>query len=304
MTLSKEIFNADHVLAGKVPVGDDRCRFDFNTLEASVRNLVEQRLGDKDHVMSVKPKPPKAPIQCRTFVVTQMAGNVTARPTILRSYNVEGVSKSKCAIWEAARATTAAPSFFKPMKIDNPPPAIMYIDGGLGYNNPARLALVEAQRIWNSKKREICLVSIGTGQRSAVSIVDESQLESNLEIQCSLFKVVQSSLSAFASKTIPYWDTAKNIPPGLHALLKMAVALTSIATNPEAVHNELQREADDQFPYFRFDVERNVGDIGLEDWKKLEALATHTKAYMNTYDVEKKKIMCAKCLIDPTINSK
>jgi len=297
--MSQEIFEVDNVLARRIPVGDDRCRFDFNTLEAKLKELIEQRLGNKDHVMYAVPKPPKTLMQCRTFVVAQMASNVTAPPTIFRSYNAEGVSRSKCAIWEAARATSAAPSFFKPMTINNPTPPITYVDGGLGYNNPSQLALVEAQRIWNSKNKDICLVSIGTGQQSASTVVDDSQLENNLESQHSFFKVVQSSLSALASN-IPYWKTAKNIPPGILALLKMASGLTSIVTNTEAVHDGLQREADRQFPYFRFNVERNVGDVGLEDWRKLEALRTHTSAYMMTYDLEKKKIMCAKCLIDPT----
>ena len=299
MAMSQEIFKVDHVLAGRIPVGDDTCRFDFNTLEAKVKELIEQQLDDKDHVMSAKPKPPKTLRQCRTFVVAQTAGNVTAPPTIFRSYNAEGVSRSKCAIWEAARATSAAPSFFKPMTIKNPHPSITYVDGGLGYNNPSQLAIIEAQRIWNSKSKDVCLVSIGTGQQSAASIVDESQLENNLEAQRSFFKVVQSSLSALASNNIPYWKTAKNIPPGILALLKMAGGLTSIVTNTEAVHDGLQREAEQQFPYFRFNVERNVGDVGLEDWKKLGALTTNTGAYMRTYDLEKKKIMCAKCLIDP-----
>jgi len=300
MTLSKEIFRVDHVFAGRVPIGDDRCRFDYNLLETKIKEMVEQRLGDKDFVISAKPKPIKTPQQCRTFVVAQMAGNVTAPPTLFRSYNAEGVSRSKCAIWEVARATSAAPSFFKPMTIENPPPPITYVDGGLGYNNPAKLALVEADRIWNCKSKDVCLVSIGTGHPLAVSIVDESQLETDLEVQHSFFKAVQSSLSALASNTIPYWKTAKNILPGILALLKMAEALTSIVTNTEGVHEALEREAHQRFPYFRFNVERNVGDIGLEDWKKLGAMATHTKAYMGTFDSEKKKILCGKCLIDPT----
>jgi len=188
-----EIFNTDHVLAGNIPVGDDRCRFDFNILEDKVKSLVEQQLGDEHHVMSAKPKPPKIPIQCRTFVVAQMAGNVNAPPTILRSYNAEGVSRSKCTIWEAARATTAAPSFFKPMTIDYPPP-IKYVDGGLGYNNPANLALVEAQRIWNSK-REVCLVSIGTGQQSAVT---------SRTYVCSHFNSFIAPFSLFSSYQLLY----------------------------------------------------------------------------------------------------
>jgi len=298
MTLSKEIFRVDHVLAGKIPIGDDQCRFDFNTFEVKVEELIEQRLGDKNHGISEKPKPPKVPPQCRTFVVAKMAGNVNALPTIFRSYYAEGAPRSKYAIWEAARATTAAPSFFKPMSIENPP-RITYIDGGLGYNNPAQLALHEARRIWG-RDRKFCVVSIGTGQQLARSIIDESQLETNLETQRSIFKVVQSSLS-IAISTLPYWETAKNIPRGVLALLKMANAFTSIVTDTEAVHDHLQREAEHQFPYFRFNVERDVGDIGLEDWKKMESLTTHTAAYMSIYESEKRKLMCAKCLIDPSI---
>jgi len=253
MTLSQKIFQVDHVLAGKIPLGDDRCRFDYNVLEAETKSLVEERLGDKAYGMSAKPKPPKIPNQCHTFVVAQMAESVTAPPTIFRSYHGEGASKSKCAIWEAARATSAAPSFFKPMTIRNPPPLVTYIDGGLGYNNPAKLALIEAGRIWAGK--DVCLVSIGTGHPSAVSIVEESQLENDLEVQRSFLKVVQSSLSTLASYTIPKWNTAKNIPAGVLALLKMAGALTSIITNSEAVHDVLERDAHEKFPYFRFNVE-------------------------------------------------
>lgn len=238
MTLSQKIFRVDHVLAGKIPVDDDRCRFDYNILEVEIKSLVEERLGDKAHGMSAKPNPPEIPNQCHTFVVAQMAVSVTAPPTIFRSYHAEGVSKSKCAIWEAARATSAAPSFFKPMIITNPLPPMTYVDGGLGHNNPAKLALIEAGRIWAGK--DVCLVSIGTGHPSAVSIVEESQLENDLEVQRSFLKVVQSSLFTLASYTIPKWNTAKSIPAGVLALLKMAGALMSIVTNSEAVHDVLE----------------------------------------------------------------
>jgi len=298
MTLSQKIFRVDQVLAGKIPVGDDRCRFDYNILEVEIKRLIEERLGDKEHGMSAKLKPPKIPKQCRTFVVAQMAESLTAPPTIFRSYHGEGVSKSKCAIWEAARATSAAPSFFKPMTIRKPPPPIKYVDGGLGYNNPAKLALIEAGRIWAGKN--VCLVSIGTGHPSASGIVEESQLENDLEVQRSFLKVVQSYLSTLASYTIPKWNATKNIPAGVLALLKMASALGSIVTNSEAVHDVLERDAHEQFPYFRFNVNRDVGDIGLEDWKRLGPMTAHTKAYMTTFDLEKKKILCAKSIIDST----
>ena len=65
-----------------------------------------------------------------------------------------------CLIWEACRATSAAPTIFPPIMIGNP--SIAYVDGGLGYNNPVRPLIEEAVRIW--PERNIgCIVSIGTG---------------------------------------------------------------------------------------------------------------------------------------------
>ena len=222
----------------------------------------------------------------------------THNPAIFRSYYAEGSPPSKCPIWQAARATTAAPSFFKPMEIDTPPVPITYVDGGLGHNNPAHLAITEAGKLW-SMGNKFCLVSIGTGQQSAKSIISESKLETDLETQRSMFTQVKSSLSRVSSK-IPYWNSAKNIPRGVLALLKMANAMTAIVTNTEAVHDNLELTSNQQFPYFRFNVERDVGDIGLQDYKKQHSLMVHTAAYLKTAESRKKKIECVKCVIDPS----
>lgn len=65
-----------------------------------------------------------------------------------------------CAIWQACRATSAAPIFFPPIEIGKPP--VAYVDGGLGYNNPIRALMEEASYIWPEEKFG-CIVSIGTG---------------------------------------------------------------------------------------------------------------------------------------------
>ena len=236
--------------------------------------------------------------KCNTFVVAKLAANVNAQPWIFRSYYAEGSPPSKCPIWQAARATTAAPSFFKPMEINTPPVMMTYVDGGLGHNNPAHLAITEARNLWNMGNK-FCLVSIGTGQQSAKSIINESKLETDLETQRSMWGEVKSSLSRVSS-TIPYWNSAKNIPGGVLALLKMANAMTAIVTNTEAVHDNLELTSNQQFPYFRFNVERDVGDIGLQDYQKQDSLMVHTSAYMITAESRKKKIECVKCVIDPS----
>lgn len=61
----------------------------------------------------------------------------------------------------SARATSAAPTFFKPYKHD--PTQMTYVDGAIVRNNPVRLACEEANRIWKSGARPDIVVSLGTG---------------------------------------------------------------------------------------------------------------------------------------------
>jgi hypothetical protein len=56
---------------------------------------------------------------------------------------------------------------------------------------------------------------------------------------------------------------------------------------------------DKKFPYFRFNVERDIGDIGLEEWKKEEEMAAHTMAYLQEQEVEERKVECAEYLLNP-----
>lgn len=57
-------------------------------------------------------------------------------------------------IWEAARATSAAPTFFEPIA--------SLVDGGVWANNPAMVGLTEARQKWPGEKLEV--LSLGTGQ--------------------------------------------------------------------------------------------------------------------------------------------
>ena len=64
-------------------------------------------------------------------------------------------------IWQAARATSAAPSYFEPIKIND----ATYVDGGFTFNNPSREIIREVLSMHNNADDCInCLVSIGTGR--------------------------------------------------------------------------------------------------------------------------------------------
>ena len=97
------------------------------------------------------------------------------KPYLFRTYKnlhkIEKGSKDKCfernfdlahdiPIWEVARATSAAPSYFEPAKIDG----LAYLDGGFGANNPGQEIDREVRRMNNNSVNAIgILISIGTG---------------------------------------------------------------------------------------------------------------------------------------------
>ena len=122
--------------------------------------------------------------------------------------------------------------------------------------------------------------------------------DNDIENQRSLFRNLVTFIPQIVSFA-PGWKTAKKFPRGVVALIKMASALSSIATNSEGVHQRLQRMPRATEVYFRFNVERDVGDIGLEDWKKAEEITAHTMAYLAEQEAEEKKTKCVKCLVGP-----
>jgi predicted acylesterase/phospholipase RssA len=78
-------------------------------------------------------------------------------------------------LWQAVRASTAAPDYFNPERIaivqlpNHPPISGDFVDGGVSpFNNPALQALMYAtiggyQINWKTGKDDILLVSVGTG---------------------------------------------------------------------------------------------------------------------------------------------
>jgi predicted acylesterase/phospholipase RssA len=79
----------------------------------------------------------------------------------LRSYPSSWETSTGCTVWQAARATSAAPLFFKPIIFGSPPKE--YVDGALHYNNPVSVLLEESKSIWDDRPIG-SIVSIGTGK--------------------------------------------------------------------------------------------------------------------------------------------
>jgi len=193
----------------------------------------------------------------------------------MRSYNkFPSIAAFPATVWQAARATTSAPTFFLPIVINR----VEYSDGGTGFNNPAELAINEAHDIWPNRSIG-CLVSIGTGLEDAIQLGNESK------------GFAQKLLSMSSAKTTFNINVAK--------------WCVSLLTSSHSKHLQLKEQAmrlNIHGNYFRFDVPQGMSMIGLEDWEKLQDMIALTESYMN-YGIRDEKESVAQRLLNPNIAS-
>jgi hypothetical protein len=212
---------------------------------------------------------------CRTFVVaTRTLGGRQA--VLLRTYGTASHDPFRAKIWEAARATSAAPTFFSPMKIDSVP----YGDGGTGWNNPAREALNEANVIWPNRPIG-CLISLGTGEEDPVQLVESTML-----LQQSWN---QGWIPGFASQ----------VAPKLAFKLKVAQYCADCLTSCKSVHDDILLHLDRDHlrgRYFRFNTP-GMGNIGLEEWGKIPDMISLTMNYMDSSGMPELKKTVAENLL-------
>ena len=183
-------------------------------------------------------------------------------------------------IFEAGRATSAAPTFFKPIRIRTPPPGRIFVDGGLSHNNPAELALQEINRLWPTTKK-CCLVSVGAGRQSSVRLIESSAPKGML------------------SRALGYIPGGR-VVDGAAALKRIAEACVALTTSSEQVHQRVLRKCSDEgagCKYFRFQVERGMDEIGLQEWEKMDEMGDHTRRYMDEGEGEAKRDECVDCLM-------
>ena len=172
-------------------------------------------------------------------------------PHLFRTYQVPEGQTFDCTIWEAARATSAAPTFFERITIGGLGSSQPFVDGGLGRNNPIMAVLEEAELVFPGRQ-VACIISIGTGQAQTISILPPS----------------------LRQRMLPS-DVIK--------------ALQAIATDCEQSAQEIARRfLSTPNVYFRFNVEQGLQQVGLAQWERLDEVVSHTGQYMRVVEVRQK----------------
>ncbi|KAJ7887689.1 FabD/lysophospholipase-like protein, partial [Mycena leptocephala] len=248
--LSKEVFS-------DVKSQGSNGRFKASKLEKSIKGIVGAHSASHDPEEGMEDTRENP---CKTFVCTMNAANMSL-PVLFRTYNTTNNPAMDCTIWQAGRATSAAPTFFKQIRIGPPGIEEAFVDGGMGQNNPIAALLLEAQVVFPDCQIA-CIISLGTGQPHTIKIPTPSLL--------------------------------KRLFP-----LDVIEAIKGIATDCEKQH-QLSAHHFDPVPhvYFRFNVERGMQDIQLNQWERLGDVAANTRQYLLSHPTQNQLVDAVKSLVD------
>jgi hypothetical protein len=95
------------------------------------------------------------------------------------------------------------------------------------------------------------------------------------------------------------------VPGGIEVGLHIMNGVVALSTNSESTHRRVWGEAHSQdesarFPYFRFNVDEGMEDVGLEEWKKVVDMTGMTRSYLDEPEVKEDLKKCAGGLVTPS----
>ncbi len=204
-------------------------------------------------------------------LASRLAPMFTSKPSEIASKPISELDESwddnwdkDVLIWEAARATTAASSYFKPQKLGTP--ARAYIDAALVLNNPLESVIDQAIEEFGSGKRLGCVVSIGTGTRDVQLLVPSG------------------------------WRRMIHGPGYYPSLINL---MKNTLTDTEKAHRK-QLAKLDGFPgaYYRFNVPDAAERVKLYHYKQIPLLKDMTAEYLGQPNVATKIRQVAEGLKD------
>ena len=244
----------------KPPFIPPRSKFDSERLKKVIKDIVKQR-DPHGHPTTSFEQPHWE--MCRTIVVAWQTFTLSRVrvPYLFRSYRHPKSTpnnllernpdpQKKYQIWQVGLATSAAPSYFPSVKLEEDDSQFDFIDGGFGANNPAEEAYRSVKQLFKNDASSVrLLVSIGTGKN----------------------------------------QEASNVPRrGFSKYLFLFNAAAKWATDSEHTHQNVYEALNGKADYYRLNVEHGLGKMKLDAWKgergteTLDLIKEKTNAYLAT----------------------
>uniref|UniRef100_A0A673BWD3 PNPLA domain-containing protein n=1 Tax=Sphaeramia orbicularis TaxID=375764 RepID=A0A673BWD3_9TELE len=154
--LGSDVFK-QNVIVGTVKMSWNHAFYDSEAWE----NILKEKMGS--HLLVETSRNPKCPKVAAISTIVNRGTPLKAY--VFRNYNLLPGLRShylggcQHQLWQAIRATSAAPGYFQEFTLGND----LHQDGGLLINNPTALAVHESKCLWPNTPLE-CVVSLGTGR--------------------------------------------------------------------------------------------------------------------------------------------
>ncbi|KAA6413397.1 MAG: hypothetical protein FRX48_03143 [Lasallia pustulata] len=225
--------------------GKTKARFDSNILRQSIEDIIRKHI-DTGRDPATELLNNGQVKDCKVFVFATRHEAANRTPARLRSYEATRLGVGdRATISGAALATSAATTFFDPVTMGTR----TYADGAFGANNPVEEVLAEAKDIWSPKKDNVgelvkCFLSIGTGVPGMTPIASGA------------WKLISQTLVEISTET------------------------EKTAENFRRRHGEMFKEK----RVFRFNVQKGLEQVGLEEYEKQGIIETATDLYMESED--------------------
>ncbi|KAG4422097.1 hypothetical protein IFR04_004724 [Cadophora malorum] len=236
-----EIFKKKRVLPFSVRTGQISSRYATDVLEEHIKAIIEKSGKPREERMN------ESNPSCKVFVVA--LGSESGTVSHFTNYakpHAQSQILGDVKIWEAARATASAPTFFDPIQITCNGFTETFIDGALGHNNPINQLWMEAVEEFGDplESQLQCIVSLGTGRPA--------------------LKEIGTSMKSFGE-----------------TLLAIAVQTQRTAITFHKMHKSLA----DNGGYFRFNPP-DLQEVGLDESKKRGLIQQRCRDHGQDPDVE------------------
>lgn len=326
-----------------------RDKYNHNVLEGVMQDVVGERVpkvsdfpGGRNFAFDEN--------RCRVVVVAYQETKIggVGKPYLFRTYknlHRSKVPKEKALdrnpgpahdvpIWEVARATSAAPTYFKPAKIDHR----KYLDGGFGETNNPSIEIYDEVRRMNNNSNDCIgiLVSIGTGKNKKMSRWTKAKLPGLQYINYINFAKAWATQSETQNNAIikeekkfgfvyerlnvedgldtmklDEWRTTARIRVGLGKCVgkwrnwfaKDHFGRQAAKNLPPAKKQEKSHEDDDSASSTLQEDTSRACDACIPEWlqfrnKTIDKITKRTSVYLETAEVQRQIQKCAKILVE------
>jgi predicted acylesterase/phospholipase RssA/PII-like signaling protein len=275
---------------------------------SSFEEVLQTHLGDGSFLDGERRGEPRSP------KVFALAGATSPHfePYILGNYPPGKRDKPTVSclykLWEVCRATMSTPKFFAPFDKSG----TLLVDGAVFANNPAEIAIAEANIIWNFPDIDL-VVSVGCGLTGARDGDDEGGDEEEEEAASSGSgrggggggddddnasdaggkQKKTSSGSSAASKKAAKAAAAKaakaaKAPKGPKGDCKFTFGqeVVDLAETGESVHNNMRQVLKENEKYVRLEPTLSKPSAASTDAKQLRQMAAEAEAWVNDNDAK------------------